>query len=74
VLQVEARLCRGPTVASLVDEADRQRVDAIAVGAHNQRGFVEAVLGSVATSLVARSRLPVLVVKPPRTHGIAVVM
>jgi nucleotide-binding universal stress UspA family protein len=62
-LTVEARLCQGPTVPTLLDEAEHQHVDAIAVGSHGRKGVAWALLGSVSEKAVHKSRKPVLVVK-----------
>ncbi|MDP2341877.1 MAG: universal stress protein [Deltaproteobacteria bacterium] len=62
-LQVETRLGHGPTVATLLDEAEEQHVDAIAVGSHGRKGIAWALMGSVSEKAVHKSRKPVLVVK-----------
>ncbi|MDP2343003.1 MAG: universal stress protein [Deltaproteobacteria bacterium] len=62
-LQVEARLCQGPTVPTLLEEAEHQHVDAIAVGSHGRKGVAWALMGSVSERAVHKSRKPVLVVK-----------
>ncbi len=62
-LKVETQLCQGPTVIAILDEAERQHVDAIAVGSHGRKGLAWAFLGSVSEKAVHKSRKPVLVVK-----------
>lgn len=66
-LRIETRLVSGPAVPTILDEADRQDVDAIAVGTHGLHGLAHALLGSVAEKTANRSRKPVLVAKldPP---------
>ena len=70
-LTIEARLRQGPTVPTLLDEAERQHVDAIAVGSHGRKGVAWALLGSVSEKAVHKSRKTVLVVKVDESSGIA---
>ncbi len=68
-LQVDAVVQSGPPVESLLAEADRQNVDAIAVGSHGRTGLAHALLGSTAEKCANKARKPVLVVKveePPQ--------
>ncbi len=45
--------------------AAKVRADLVVLGTHGRRGFVHAVLGSVAERVVRLSRVPVLTVRPP---------
>lgn len=64
-LTVESRILNGPTVVSLLDAADAENVDAIAVGSHGRTGIAWALMGSISEAAVHKSRKPVLVVKLP---------
>lgn len=71
-LAIEERLCRGPAGPTLIDTAEREHVDAIAVGSHNRRGLARALLGSVAGHVAQHARKAVLVVHPSEGHVAAV--
>jgi nucleotide-binding universal stress UspA family protein len=45
-------------------EAERFGADAICLASHGRGGISKALLGSVAASVMARSRRPVIVVRP----------
>src|SRR5262245_64680068 len=47
-LNANARLLSGDTRRALIDEARREKVDLIVVGAHGRSGVARLVLGSVA--------------------------
>ena len=52
---------------AILDYADGNDVDVIAMTTHGLSGLARAVLGSVADSVVRKSGLPVLVINPPDT-------
>ena len=52
----------GPAIC---EAAERFCADLVCIGSHGRSGLVAAVLGSVAQAVIARSRCPVLVVRPP---------
>ncbi len=62
-LKVETCLPLGPTVRAVLEEADRQHVDGIAVGSTGRHGLAHALLGSTAERAVHQSHKSVLVVK-----------
>ena len=45
----------------IIDTADSKSVDLIVMGSHGLRGMMRALLGSVASEVVSRSSVPVLV-------------
>ena len=49
---------------AICEAADRFCADLVCLGSHGRSGLVAAVLGSVAQAVIARSRCPVLVVRP----------
>jgi nucleotide-binding universal stress UspA family protein len=62
-LKIETRLPLGPTVRAVLEEADREHVDGIAVGSTGRHGIAHALLGSTAEKTVHKSHKSVLVVK-----------
>jgi len=49
---------------AIVDYADQNEVDLIAITTRGRRGLARAVLGSVADFVLRESGLPILVVRP----------
>lgn len=62
-LKIETRMPLGPTIRAVLDEADREHVEGIAVGSTGRHGLAHALLGSNAERTVHKSHKPVLVVK-----------
>ncbi|MDX5325364.1 MAG: universal stress protein [Bacteroidota bacterium] len=61
-LNCESLLIQGPTVQTLVDEAQKLKADLILVAKHS-RGFIEKlILGSTTKNLVESTKTPVLVI------------
>jgi nucleotide-binding universal stress UspA family protein len=56
------------TAEALAAEAVRVSADAICIGSHGRRGITGAFVGSIASDLVARSTVPVLVVGNRRVN------
>jgi nucleotide-binding universal stress UspA family protein len=57
-----ALLVQGPTVATILDQADRLDASAIVVGSHGRSAIFDLVVGSVSAGVIRKSRVPVLVV------------
>lgn len=53
----------------ILDYADGNDVDVIAMTTHGRSGLARAILGSVADAVVRKSGLPVLVINPPDTKA-----
>jgi len=53
----------GPVAETVAAQAARSRCDLIVMGSHGHRPLANLVLGSVATNVLARSRVPVLLVR-----------
>ena len=51
--------------ATICQQAERLGVDVVCLGSHGRSGWSKALLGSVAHAVLARSRRPLLVVRPP---------
>jgi nucleotide-binding universal stress UspA family protein len=67
-VQTEVAVIEESDVAKGIrQEADRFGAHLVCIGSHGQSGLVKSVLGSIAQSVMAQSRRPVLIVrKPPR--------
>jgi len=63
--KVEVVEARRPARA-ICEAANRFGADVICIASHGRSGLLQAVLGSVACDVVARSKRPVLVVRPRR--------
>lgn len=55
-------LVEGPTVETILSEADRLGSDLIVIGSHGHGALYEALFGSIAEGVVRRSPCPILVV------------
>jgi nucleotide-binding universal stress UspA family protein len=53
------------TANAICQEAARFDADLVCLGTHGRSGLAETVLGSVAQRIMAQSRRPLLVVRPP---------
>jgi nucleotide-binding universal stress UspA family protein len=62
--RTSVRIAGSPAV-EILEEADRERVDAIVVTSHGVGGFRRFLLGSVVDKLVRGATVPVLVCRPP---------
>jgi len=51
------------SVGQIVDYADREKADLIAIGSRGLGGFKRMVIGSVSSGVVTHARCPVLVVR-----------
>ncbi|MCY1018689.1 universal stress protein [Pyxidicoccus sp. MSG2] len=65
-VQVEVLPHGRDVVTTLVQAAERLRVDALVMGTHGRSGLKRAVLGSVTQEVLLRMDRPVLVVRPPK--------
>jgi nucleotide-binding universal stress UspA family protein len=54
----------GQAATVIVQEANRQGVDAICVGSHGRSGLGRALMGSVAETVARHAQRPVLIVRP----------
>ena len=52
--------------AEIIETANREHADMIAMTTHGRTGLLELVMGSVANAILHHSKLPVLLVKPKR--------
>ncbi|MBI3924121.1 MAG: universal stress protein [Armatimonadetes bacterium] len=57
-----ALLLQGPTVDTLIDEAERLEAGWVVVGSHGRGALYHLLVGSVTDGLIRRARCPVVVV------------
>ena len=62
-VSVEQRVVRGPTVPTIITEAEAYDADLVVLGSRNRGPVRSAVLGSVGRELVARGEWPVLIAR-----------
>lgn len=65
-VETTALLLQGPTIATVMKEAARLAASMIVLGSHGHGAVYNLVIGSVAEGIVRESRVPVLLVPPPR--------
>ena len=58
----KALLVQGPTVATILLEADKVNAEAIVVGSHGHGKLYDFAVGSVSSEIIRKSKVPVLVV------------
>ena len=61
-LEATALLVQGPTVNTILSEAEKLGADLIALGSHGRGFAARALLGSVSEGVLHRSTVPVLIV------------
>ncbi|HET9635216.1 MAG TPA: universal stress protein [Gemmatimonadaceae bacterium] len=67
-VDVTVALETGPVADALEGYAKRNDIDLIVISSHGRGGFSRLSLGSVTDSLIRRTAIPVLVVKPPASY------
>ncbi len=60
--EVTSLLLQGPTIETVLAEADRVEADLLVIGSHGHGAVYELLVGSVSEGLVRRSTRPLLVV------------
>lgn len=63
-LGVQSCVYYGEAAEAIIEEADFRQADLIAMSTHGRSGLSRLVLGSVATQVMRRARVPVLLVRP----------
>jgi nucleotide-binding universal stress UspA family protein len=63
-LNVEAQVLIGRPAETIIEFAQRNKVDLITLATHGRSGITRWVLGSVADRLVRSSSIPVLLIRP----------
>lgn len=64
-VNVQSKVIVGKAAESLVEYAEKNDVDLIAIATHGRSGVSRWVWGSVAERILHSARVPVLVVRPP---------
>lgn len=60
--QATAYLVQGPTVDTILKQAEKLEADLIVVGSHGHGAVFDMLVGSISSEVIRRSRIPVLVV------------
>lgn len=68
-IQVTKQIVEGPVAGSILDIAQNNHVDLIAMSTHGRTGAARWVLGSVADKVVRNSAVPVLLIRPTHLKG-----
>ena len=55
----------GPVVATIIDVAEREEVDLIAIASHGRSGLSRALYGSVAAGVLNQVNMPLLLIRAP---------
>lgn len=67
-LEITTATVEGDPAREIVDYADQNGVDMIAMGTHGRGGFERLVVGSVTDGVIRESSVPVFTVRPKRTR------
>ena len=62
-VKVTTQVLFGPPAWAIVEAAGTNKADLIVMGTHGQSALANMVLGSVATGVLARCKLPVLLLR-----------
>jgi len=62
-IQLASKILDGSPASKIAEFAEEEKVDLVIVGSRGLGGMTEAILGSVANSIVHKSKVSVLVVK-----------
>lgn len=65
-IKVTCQLLDGPTVKTILEEAEKFQAELIVIGSHQHGAFYNLLMGTVHDSLITRSSIPILVI-PPRS-------
>jgi len=64
---IEILVGEGPVAASIIEAAEQQQIDLIAMATHGRSGMQRVVYGSVAEHVLRSSSRPILLVRAPGT-------
>jgi nucleotide-binding universal stress UspA family protein len=68
-IQIETGVPYGSATEGILTEIDIHSVDLVVMSTHGRSGFSRLISGSVAQAVLARSRVPVLLVPPQRPQA-----
>ena len=60
--EVTALMVQGPTVQTILDQAEKLDAEVIVVGSHGRGKLFDVVVGSVSAGVIRKAKVPVLVV------------
>ena len=60
--QVTALMIQGPTVQTILEQAEKLEAEVIVVGSHGRGKLFDLVVGSVSAGVIRKAQVPVLVV------------
>jgi nucleotide-binding universal stress UspA family protein len=60
--QVSALMVQGPTVQTILKQAEKLEAEVIVVGSHGRGKLFDLVVGSVSAGVIRKAKVPVLVV------------
>jgi nucleotide-binding universal stress UspA family protein len=60
--EVQALMVQGPTVQTILKQAEKLEAEVIVVGSHGRGKLFDLVVGSVSAGVIRKSNVPVLVV------------
>lgn len=60
--EVTALMIQGPTIQTILEQADKLEAEVIVVGSHGRGKLFDLVVGSVSAGVIRKSPVPVLVV------------
>jgi nucleotide-binding universal stress UspA family protein len=66
-LQVRILAEEGPVIDTILDIADREGADLIAMASHGRTGFARVFYGSVAAGVLCHANLPLLLIRAVKT-------
>lgn len=61
-IQITPLLLQGPTVSTLLNEAEKLKVDMIVVGSHGHGTMFNILVGSVSKGLLKKTSIPILII------------
>lgn len=62
-IEAQARVVHGPVVEAIIDAAEREGADLIALASHGRTGLANVFYGSVATGVLHRIDRPLLLIR-----------
>jgi nucleotide-binding universal stress UspA family protein len=62
-LNVQSRVKHGPVVEIVIEVANAEAVDLIAMASHGRTGLARVIFGSVATGILNQARQPLLLIR-----------
>jgi len=67
-IQADAHLVEGPTVQTIIEQADHLHADLLILGSHGHGAWYRALVGSVAEGVLRKATCPLLVIPVSRSE------